>query len=136
MEKVVKGDEKEPKLNQNENDYTEQYKGLIMLRKGKLEEKEVWFATVGQMLISDGAFGSKKELIDNIENLTLDRVCKIMIGVANRILKLEDEKEPKLSQNENDYTEQYKGLIMLRKGKLEAEWIFNVFSCFNRIFYL
>ena len=61
MEKVVKEDEKEPKLNQNENDYTEQYKGLIMLRKGKLEEKEIWFATVGKMLVSDGAFGTKEQ---------------------------------------------------------------------------
>ena len=52
METVTKEDEKEPKLSQNENDYTEQYKGLIMLRKGKLEENEVWFATVGQMTIS------------------------------------------------------------------------------------
>ena len=92
METVVKEDEKEPKLSQNENDYTEQYKGLIMLRKGKLEENEVWFATVGQMLVSDGAFGTKEELINNLENLTLDRVCKIMIGVANRILKLEEGK--------------------------------------------
>ena len=92
MEKVVKENEKEPKLNQNENDYTEQYKGLIMLRKGKLEEKEVWFATVGQMLVSDGAFGTKEELINNMETITLNRVCKIMIGVVNRILKLEEEK--------------------------------------------
>lgn len=84
--------EKEPKLSQTENDYTEQYKGLIMLRKGKLEEDEVWFATVGQMLVSDGAFKTKKELINNMENLTLDRVCRIMIGICNRILKLEEEK--------------------------------------------
>ena len=60
METVVKEDEKKPKLSQNKNDYTEQYKGLIMLRKGKIEEKEVWFATVGQMLVSDGAFGTSK----------------------------------------------------------------------------
>ena len=70
METVVKEDEKEPKLNQNENDYTEQYKWLIMLRKGKLEEREIWFATVGQMLVSDGAFETKEELINNMENLT------------------------------------------------------------------
>ena len=62
MEKIVKENEKEPKLNQNENNYTEQYKVIIMLRKGKLEEKEVWFATVGKMLVSDGAFGTKEEL--------------------------------------------------------------------------
>lgn len=82
----------EKKLKQEEKDYTEQYKGIIMLRKGKLEEDEVWFATVGTMLISDGVFKTKEELINNIENLTLDRVCKMIVGVANRILKLEEEK--------------------------------------------
>lgn len=82
----------EKKLKQEEKDYTEQYKGIIMLRKGKFEEEEVWFATIGTMLISDGAFKTKEALIDNIENLTLGRVCKIMIGVANRILKLEEGK--------------------------------------------
>ena len=50
------------------------------------------FTTVGQMLVSDGAFGTKEELINNMENITLDRVCKIMIGVANRIIKLSEEK--------------------------------------------
>ena len=44
------------------------------------------------MLASDGAFETKEELINNLENITLDRVCKIMIGVANRILKLDEEK--------------------------------------------
>lgn len=82
----------EKELKQEEKDYTEQYKGIIMLRKGKLEENEVWFATVGTMLVSDGTFKTKEELINNIENLTLDRVCKIMVGVANRILKLEEGK--------------------------------------------
>ena len=48
MEIKVKEYKKEPKLSQKESDFTEQYKGLIMLRKGKLEENEVWFATVGQ----------------------------------------------------------------------------------------
>ena len=33
-----------------------------------------------------------EELINNMENLTLDRVCKIMIEVTNRILKLGEEK--------------------------------------------
>ena len=87
MEKVVKEDEKEPKLNQNENDYTEQYKGLIMLRKGKLEEKEVWFATVGQ-IVSDGVYKTKEELIESLENLNLETVCKIISGAIGRVLEL------------------------------------------------
>ena len=35
METVVKENEKEPKLSQNKNDYTEQYKGLFMLSYGR-----------------------------------------------------------------------------------------------------
>ena len=44
MGTVVKEDEKEPKLSQNENDYTEQYKGLIMLRRKSIEKniKRYW----------------------------------------------------------------------------------------------
>ena len=59
-----------------------------MLRKGKLEENEVWFATVGQMLVSDGAFGTKKELIENLENLSLERVCKMILGAFGRAIEL------------------------------------------------
>ena len=92
METVVKENEKEPKLSQNKNDYTEQYKGLFMLRKGRLKENEVWFATVGKMLASDGVFDTKEDLINNLENITLDRVCNIIIGVTDRILKLNEEK--------------------------------------------
>ena len=73
MGTAVKEDEKEPKLSQNENEYTEQYKGLIMLRKGKPEENEVWFATVGQMLVSDGAFEKKEELINNNSDQKVDQ---------------------------------------------------------------
>ena len=82
----------EEKNNMESNDTTEQYKGIIMLRKGKLEEKDVWFGTVGNMLISDGAFETKEALIENLENITLDRICKIMIGVFDRALKIQEGK--------------------------------------------
>ena len=82
----------EKKIEQEEKDYTEQYNGIIMLRKDKLGEEEVWFATIGTMLISDGALGTKEELIDNIEHLTLNRVCRMMTGVADRIIRLNKEK--------------------------------------------
>ena len=37
-----------------EENYTEQYNGIILLRKGKVEDEDVWFATVGKQLVSDG----------------------------------------------------------------------------------
>ena len=85
----MKEDEKN---NMGSNETTEQYKGIIILRKGKLEEKDVWFGTVGNMLVSDGAFDTKDALKENLENITLDRICKIMIGVFDRALKIQEGK--------------------------------------------
>lgn len=79
-------------INQENEESTEQYKGIIVLRKGRLEEKDVWFGTVGNMLISDGAFETKEALKENLENVTLDRVCKIMIGVFDRAIKTQEGK--------------------------------------------
>lgn len=69
-----------------EQDYTEALHGVIMLRKGRLEEKEVWFGTVGNQLVSDGAYDNKDELIKNLENITLERVCKIVAGAFERAI--------------------------------------------------
>ena len=76
-----------------EQECTETLHGIIVLRKGKLEEKEIWFGTVGRQLVSDGAFESKKELIENIENVTLERVCKIVAGAFDRAITYNTEKK-------------------------------------------
>lgn len=83
--------EKNNKKAETEENFTEQYKGIICLRKGQMKEKEVWFATVGNQLVSDGAFDRKEELIENIENVTLGRVTKIAAGVFGRLMELKDE---------------------------------------------
>lgn len=82
----------EVKINQENEGTTEQYKGIIMLRKGKLEEKDIWFGTVGNMLVSDGAFETKEELKENLENITLDRICRIMAGAFDRAIKIQEGK--------------------------------------------
>lgn len=63
------------------------------MRKGKLEEKEVWFGTVGNQLVSDRAFETKEELIKNLENMTLDRICKIVAGAFERAITYNTEKK-------------------------------------------
>lgn len=75
-----------------EQDCTEVIHGIISLRKGNLEEKEVWFGTVGKQLVSDGTFETKKELIENLENITLERVCKIVAGAFERAINFKIEK--------------------------------------------
>ena len=46
-----------------EENYTEQYRGIIMLRKGRTDDEDVWFATVGNHLVSNGMYKSKEELM-------------------------------------------------------------------------
>ena len=72
----------------NEENCTEQYRGIIMLRKGKAKDEDIWFATVGNQLISDGVYKTKKELIESLEKLSLETVCKIISGAIGRVIEL------------------------------------------------
>lgn len=76
-----------------EQEYTEALHGVIMLRKGRLEERDVWFGTVGNQLVSDGAYNTKKELIENLEQITLERICKIVAGAFERAITYKEEKK-------------------------------------------
>ena len=78
---------------EDEQEYTEALHGVIMLRKGKLEEREVWFGTVGNQLVSDGAYNTKKELIENLEQVTLERICKIVAGAFERAITYKEEEK-------------------------------------------
>ena len=75
-----------------EQDYTEQYVGIIMLRKGQYQDEDVWFGTVGKQLVSDGFFGTKEELIDNLNNITLNRICRIVAGAFGRAIEYKEDK--------------------------------------------
>ena len=78
----------------NEENYTEQYRGIIMLRKGRTDDEDIWFATVGNHLVSNGAYKTKEELIEGLENLSLETVCKIIAGAFGRVIELStDSKE-------------------------------------------
>ena len=71
-----------------EENYTEQYKGIILLRKGRKDDNEMWYATVGNQVVSDGAFKTKEKLIENLENLSLERVCRMISGAFGRAIEL------------------------------------------------
>ena len=89
MKKTYKTVEKLGKMGEaaeQEQEYTEDLHGIIMLRKGQLEGREIWFGTVGKQLVSDGTYNTKKELIENLENLTLERICKIVAGAFERAI--------------------------------------------------
>ena len=71
-----------------EENCTEQYKGIIMLRKARIDDVDVWFATVGKQLVSNGMYKTKKGLTESLENLNLETVCKIISGAVGRVIEL------------------------------------------------
>lgn len=71
-----------------EENCTEQYQGIIMLRKARMNDEDVWFATVGNQLVSDGVYKTKEELTNSLENLNLGTVCKIISGAFGRAIEL------------------------------------------------
>ena len=82
-----------------EKNYTEQYKGIIMLRKAKAKDEDVWFATVGNQLISKGAYKTKEELTKSLENLNLETICKIIAGAFARAIEFKNAIEWKIKTN-------------------------------------
>lgn len=81
------------KKTKEEQEYTEQYRGIIMLRKGRANDEDIWFATVGNHLVSDGAYKTKEKLIESLENLNLETVCKIILGAIGRVIELSAKNE-------------------------------------------
>ena len=81
------------KETEEDPNYTEQYAGIIMLRKGRAGDNEIWFGTVGNQLVSDGIFGTKEELIDNLNSITLTRLCRIVAGAFERAITHKEVKE-------------------------------------------
>ena len=77
----------------NEKDYTEQYKGIIMLRKGREKDEDIWFATVGRQIVSNGVYETKEELIESLESLNLETMCKIISGAIGRVIELSTNNE-------------------------------------------
>ena len=78
---------------EEEKEYTEALHGVIMLRKGRLEDRDVWFGTVGNQLVSDGVYETKRELIKNLENVTLEKICRIVAGAFERAIMYKKSKQ-------------------------------------------
>ena len=76
-----------------EENYTEQYRGIVMLRKARMNDEDVWFATVGNQLVSDGMCKTKEELIESLGNLNLETICRIIAGAFGRAIELKSEKQ-------------------------------------------
>ena len=75
-----------------EENCTEQYKGIIMLRKGKAEDEDVSVTARTHHKITGCIYKTKEELINSLENLNLETICKIIAGAFERAIEFKTEK--------------------------------------------
>ena len=80
-------------MESKEVEATETVYGIICVRKGQHKGKEVWFATVGNQCVSRGTYGTKEEVLKDLENFDISNVCKIVAGAFERAISINKTKE-------------------------------------------
>ena len=72
-------------MEKNNNEFNEIYKGITRVVKTKEHDEDVWFAVIGNTIISRGTFTTKEECINDLENTDYEQVCKIAIAIATAL---------------------------------------------------
>lgn len=78
-------------MDNKEVEATETVYGIICVRKGQYKGKEVWFATVGNQCVTRGTYGTKEEVLKDLENFDMSTVCKIVAGAFERAITYKKE---------------------------------------------
>lgn len=79
-------------MEKNNNDYTELYKGITRLVKTKEHDEDVWFAVIGNMIISRGTFKTKEDCIKDLEKTDYEQACKIALAITTALKDYKPEK--------------------------------------------
>ena len=72
-------------MEENNNDFTEVYKGITRLVKTKEKDKDVWFAVIGNTIVSRGTFKTKEDCIKDLEKTDYEQICKIALAIATAL---------------------------------------------------
>lgn len=79
-------------MEKNNNDYNELYKGITRLVKTKEHDEDVWFAVIGNMIVSRGTFKTKEDCIKDLETPDYEQYCKIALSIATVLKSYQTEK--------------------------------------------
>ena len=83
-------------MEQNENDFNEIYKGITRIVKSKEHDEDVWFAVIGNTIVSRGTFKNKEECIKDLETPDYEQNCKIALAVATALKDYQQKKVEKV----------------------------------------
>lgn len=79
-------------MEKNENDFNEIYKGITRIVKTKEHDEDVWFAVIGNTIVSRGTFKKKKEVIEDLEKIDYEQICKIALAIATALKDYQQKK--------------------------------------------
>lgn len=72
-------------MEQKNKNFNEIYKGITRIVKTKENDEDVWFAVIGNTIVSRGTFKSKEECINDLELLDYEQICKIALAIATAL---------------------------------------------------
>lgn len=72
-------------MEQNNNDFTEIYKGITRIVKTKEHDEDIWFAVIGKTIVSRGTFKTKEELLKDLETPDYEQICKIALAITTAL---------------------------------------------------
>lgn len=72
-------------MEEKNNDFNEIYKGITRVIKTKEDDKDVWFAVIGNTMVSRGTFATKEDCINDLEKTDYEQICKIGIAIATAL---------------------------------------------------
>mgnify|MGYP007008841604 CR=1 FL=1 len=82
-------------MEKKDSDNNELYKGITRLVKTKEKDEDVWFAVIGNMIISRGKFKTKEDCIKDLEKTDYEQICKIALAI---VTALKDYKPKKVKE--------------------------------------
>ena len=72
-------------MEKNNNDFNEIYKGITRIIKTKEKDEDVWFAVIGNTIVSRGTFKTKEDCLKDLEKTDYEQICKIALAITTAL---------------------------------------------------
>ena len=82
-------------MEQKDNDYNEFYKGITRMVKTREHDEDVWFAVIGNTIVSRGTYKTREECEKDLEKADYEQTCKVALAIA---MALKDYKPKKVKE--------------------------------------
>lgn len=72
-------------MENNNEEFNEIYKGITRIIKTREHDKDVWFAVIGNMIVSRGTFETKEDCLKDLETPDYEQCCKIALAITKAL---------------------------------------------------